>query len=193
MTIICYFISFILSSYYSHNWKLVMICFHRMDFKKKFSCCMYLLSVYINKSRPRTLLLWWKCCRHSATTVFDVPLLRSSWLHGSLTSGSCVFSPFGLITRRGDMPHLRFHTWWRSQSPAHLVGFFYPHQFGASLNRAERPHIIFRWAITFRRGRSTRSAFSWRRRQRIRYMIAAAVKLTKKRLIYFLSKRDRKC
>ena len=170
MTIICYFISFILSSYYSHNWKLVMICFHRMDFKKKFSCCMYLLSVYINKSRPRTLLLWWKRSWHSATSVFDLSLLRTTRLYRGLSSWSCVFSPFGFVTRfsRSDLSHLRFYTRWRSKSRSYLVGFFNTYKSRAPLNGATRPHIISRrtFAIWSRSAPST--TFTWRRWQRIR-------------------------
>ena len=77
-------------------------------------------SVHINKSRPRIVLfckkkIWWKCCRHSATSVLYVPILfLGAWALPRFLSQLCIltclnkdnnffcFSNFQCILTRAD-------------------------------------------------------------------------------------------
>ena len=134
---------------------------------KIFNFTISTFSVYINKSRPRTLLLWWKRSWHSATSVFDLSFLWAVRFYRGLSSWSCVFvseSPIG-FTRfsRSDLSHMRFYPWRRSKSRSYLVGFFNTYKSRAPINGAKRPHIISRrtFAIWCRSTPSTTFTRRW--------------------------------
>ena len=131
---------------------------------KKFSF-FFKFSVYINKSGPRIVLFWWKCCRHSATSVFNLSFLWAPGLYRGLSSWSCVFSSFGLVPwlSGSDLPHLRLYPRGRSQSRSYLVGFFNTHKSRAPLNGSKGPHIISRRTLAVWSRGAPCTTFPWRR------------------------------